>query len=177
MSGPTLTLPSAVTSMPGKRPQESAIGLLPQREHNRIGLERFVLAGGLRTALSVEIHNFYRKTASGDLFDTGQPLDSNSFLDRLIRLEGVCRHMRAIAAIDDQRLVGAQAPYRARRIHRRVSRSVDHHSAAQTRRFPRLDVPQERHGIQHAHRVSRRNIHMLADARADGDEDRIKMSR
>ena len=66
---------------------------------------------------------------------------------------------------------------RARRVHRRVPAAIDHDAAAETRWFACVDITQERDGVEHAHRIARRNIDMLADARADGDEDRVEATR
>ena len=138
MSGPTLTTPSAATSMPGNARRKAAFRLLPERQHDRVRLKRFESSRWLRPAVSVELHHFDGEIRPGDFFDAGQPLDSDAFFDRLIRFESVRRHVRAITPIDDERLVCAQTLHRARRIHRRVSRAVDHHPAAETRRFTRL---------------------------------------
>ena len=40
MSGPTTTVPSGLNSMPGTRAQERAVGLLAERQHDGVGLER-----------------------------------------------------------------------------------------------------------------------------------------
>ena len=78
-----------------------------------------------------------------------QPLDLDPLGDRLVGLEGVGRHVRAVAAIDDQRLFGAEALGRARRIHRRIAAAIDDDAAAEARRLAGLDVAQQRHGVEH----------------------------
>ena len=39
MSGPTMTVPSGLNSMPGTRFKKRAVGLLAERQHDGIGLE------------------------------------------------------------------------------------------------------------------------------------------
>ena len=70
-----------------------------------------------------------------DLLDARQPFDLDALLDRLLGLEGVGRHVRAIAAVDDERLFGAEAPGGPRGVHRRVAAAVDDDAAAQLRRL------------------------------------------
>ena len=44
MSGPTMTVPSGLNSMPGHAAQEAAVGLLAERQHDGVGLEGLELA-------------------------------------------------------------------------------------------------------------------------------------
>ena len=55
MFGPTWTTPSS-TSMPGHAVEQREVGLLAEREHERVGLELLELAGRLREAGLVELH-------------------------------------------------------------------------------------------------------------------------
>ena len=86
------------------------------------------------------------------------------------------RHVRAVATVDDQRFVGAQPPRGARGVHRRVAAAVDDDAAPKTRRLAGLDVMQQRDGVEHAPGIPRRNIDVLADLRADRDEDGVEVA-
>ncbi len=86
------------------------------------------------------------------------------------------RHVRAIAPVDDQRFLGAQALRGARRIHRRVAAAVDDDAPPEARRVAGRHVVQKRDGVEHARSVARRNIDMFADARSDRDEYRVEIA-
>ena len=64
MLGPTSTTPS-VTFSPG-----TEVDVLAEREHQRIGLDGFELAGGLRETLAVESHLFDGQRGLMRLFDS-----------------------------------------------------------------------------------------------------------
>ena len=55
MFGPTWTTPSA-TSIPGTPSSEGEVGLLPEREDERVGRQLLELAGRLGEAGLVELH-------------------------------------------------------------------------------------------------------------------------
>ena len=70
-----------------------------------------------------------------------QPADLDAFLHRLVGLERVRRHVLAVAAVDDQGFLGAQAPGGAGRVHRGVAAAVDDDAAAEQRACsPRADI-------------------------------------
>ena len=54
--------------------KKTAIRLLTQRQHNRVGFERFELAGRLGAAVSVELHHLNRKIWADDLFDAASAI-------------------------------------------------------------------------------------------------------
>ena len=54
MSGPTTTVPSLLELDAGDVLQERGVGVLAEREDQRVGLERLELAGRLREALLVQ---------------------------------------------------------------------------------------------------------------------------
>jgi hypothetical protein len=173
--GPTTTtVPSAPNAIPAhgaeSRCRSSGPAPAPRR---RLTASRTVRsAAGWPSASSAIISTV--RVGPDDLLDGGEPFDLDAFLERLVGLEGVRRHMRAVAAVDDQRLVGAQALRRARGVHRGVAAAVDDHPAAQQRRLAGLDIVQQRNRVEHAHRVARRNVDMLADVRADREERRVE---
>ena len=119
----------------GHLPEKSAIGLLAERQHNRICLERFKLPGRLRLAVRIQCHHLNGEVGAGDLFDRTQPFDFDTFLDRLVGLEAMRWHMRPVAPVDDQRLFGTETPGSSRRIHRRVAAAIDHNPATEQRRL------------------------------------------
>ena len=118
--------------------QEAAVGLLAERQHHRVGLQRLELAGRHRAAVGRDVHALDRQRAAGEILDGGEPADLHAFLDRLVGLERMRRHVRAVAAIDDHRLVGAEAAGGAGGVHGGVAAAVDHHAAAEQRRRRRL---------------------------------------
>ena len=87
------------------------------------------------------------------------------------------RHVRPVAAIDDQRLLGAEAPGGARGVHRGVAAAIDHDAAAEQRRLAGLDVAQQRHRVEHLDRVARRDVDVLGEMGADRDEDGVEAAR
>ena len=174
MSGPTMTVPSALNSIPGTRRRKLRVGVLAQREHDRVGLELLELAGRVRPALLVQLHHLDRQRRAGDLFDAGQPLDLDALLERLVGLERVRRHVGAVAAVDDQRLFGAEALGRSRRIHGGVAAAVDHHAATEARLLADAHAAQQAHGVEHAGDVARRDVDVFRDMGADRDEHGIE---
>jgi hypothetical protein len=158
----------------GHPSEEGAVGQLPERQHNGVGFEHLDLAGRVRPAVFVEMHALDGQRRTDDLLDAGQPLDLDAFLDRFVGLEGARRHVRPVAVIDDQRLVGAEPPGRARRIHRRVASAMDYDAAAEPGYLAGLGPAQKRQGVEHPCRIPRRDLDMPADMRADRDEDGIE---
>ena len=90
------------------------------------------------------------------------------------RLLLVRRHLLPGAAVDDQRLLRAQPPRGARRVHRRVPAAVDRHAPPDRRPLPRRHPAQERHRVDHRPRVHRGDLHPLGQMRADRHEHRVK---
>jgi hypothetical protein len=118
----------------GHAVEQRQVHVLAQRQHQRVGLQRLELAGGLRVALFVEHHLLDGQfTAFAGLLDGGQPLDHHAFLQRFFDLEVVRGHLLARAAVDDDGLGGAQALGGARHVDGGVAAAVDHHAAAQQR--------------------------------------------
>ena len=167
----------AVERDAGRRAQEAAVGVLAERQHHRVGLQGFELAGRLREAVRAELHHLHRQRAFGDILDGGQPLDLDAFGQRLVGLEFVRGHVGAVTAIDDQRFFRAQPARGARRVHRGVAAAIDHHAAAEQRLFPRADLAQQGDRVQHPRRVAGRDVDMLRDMRADRDEHGVEVAR
>ena len=86
----------------------------------------------------------------------------------------VGRHLRARAAVDDQRLLGAHAPGDARGVHGGVAAAVDGDAPADPRPLAELDAAQERDGVDDPARVARGDVDPLREVRADGDEDGVE---
>jgi hypothetical protein len=154
--------------------QKAAVGHLAERQHHRVGFERLDFPGRLWPAVGVEGHAFDRQRLAGDFLDAGQPPDLDAFLDRLVGLEGARRHVGAVAVIDDQRLVGAEPPRGARRIHRRIAAAVNDDAAAEERPIAGVDIAQERQRIEHPGGIPRRDVDVTADMGADRDEDGVE---
>ena len=78
--------------------------------------------------------------------------------------------MRAVAAIDEDRLLDAKAAGDARRVHGRVAAADDRDDAAELRRHAALDVFKQRDRVDHLLAVGGGNVEMVAVVGADGDE-------
>ena len=109
MSGSTTTVPSDLNAMPGtvrrkplslSWPSASTTASASSVSNSPVGCGRPLSSSVIRSTVSVG------PTIS---LMRGQPLDLDAFLDRLVGLEAMRRHVGAVAAIDDQRLVGAEA--------------------------------------------------------------------
>ena len=150
--------------------EQRQVDVLPEREHQRVGLQRLELAGRLREALVVEPHLLDGELALVHAFDGREPFHHDAFLQRLLDLEVVRRHPLAGAAIDDDRLGRAHALGGARDIDRGVAAAVDDDAAAEQRLVLALHRAQHRHGVEHLRRGAGGNIGALADVGADGEE-------
>ncbi len=117
--------------MPGTWWRKRAFGLLPERQHDGVGLQGLELAGGAREAVRAEFHHLHRQRRFGNVLDGGEPFDLDALGERLIGLEFVGGHVGAVAAIDDQRFFRAQPPGGACGIHRGVAAAVDDDAAAE----------------------------------------------
>ena len=157
--------------------QECAVGLLAQCQHHAVGLQGIEFPGRAWAAFFVQLHAFHGQGRADNFLDAGQPADFHALFQRFIRLEPVRGHVFAVAAVDDQRFLGAQPPGAARRIHGGVAAAIDHHPPPQHRFAAGADVAQHRHRIQHLRRIPSGDIGVLGDVRADGDEDRVEPAR
>ena len=83
------------------------------------------------------------RSAPSMCLDASQPFDLHAFGYRFVGLECVRRHVRAVAAIDDHRLLGAQPSGGARRVHRCIAAAIDHDAPPEHRRRAGLDVVQQ----------------------------------
>ena len=79
----------------------------------------------------------------------------------VLGLLGVGRHLCAGAAVDDQRLVGAQPAGHPGGVHRRVAAAVDRHPAADHRPLAGGDAAQERDRVDDRPGVPGRDVHAL----------------
>ena len=114
--------------------QERGVRVLTQREDERVGLQRLELARRLRGPVLVEPHDFDPEARIVDVLDRAEPVNLHAFLECFVGFEGMRRHLRARAAVDDQRF-GAESTGGAGRVHRRVAPAVDGDAPAQSRRF------------------------------------------
>ena len=176
MPASTITVPSALKTMPGTRAQEAAVSLLAERQDHGIGRQGLELPGRLRQALFVQPHHLDREFTLADVLDRAEPLDLDALGQRLVGLELLRGHVRTVPAVDDQRLFGAEPARGSRSVHRRIAAAVDDDAAAKTRRIAGPDVVQQRDGVDDAPGIARRNVDPLADLRADRDEDGIEMA-
>jgi hypothetical protein len=95
-----------------------------------------------------------------------QPLDHHAFLQRLLDLEVVRRHLLARAAVDDDGLGGAQPLGGARHVDGGVAAAVDHHAAAEHRLLFAFHAAQHRDRVEDARAVLGRDVGALGDVRA-----------
>ena len=59
----------------GQLAQKAAVGLLAERKHDRVGLERLEPSRGMGPALGIEFHHLDREVRADDFLDRRQPLD------------------------------------------------------------------------------------------------------
>ena len=110
-----------------------------------------------------------------DRLDGAQPVDLDAFLERLVGLELVRRHLRAGAPIDDHRLV-AEAHGDAGGVHRGVAAAVDGDLAAELGRIAHRDVLEEADRVEDLAGVAGGDVGLLREVRADGDEHRVEFA-
>ena len=82
------------------------------------------------------------------VLDRGEPLHQHALLLGLLDLEVVGRHAVARAAVDDDRLLGAEPLGRARRVHGGVAAAVDRDAPAEQGLLLPLHRAQERDGVE-----------------------------
>ena len=136
MRSSTSTTPSSICEA-RHAVEQREIGLLAEREHERVGRELLGFAGRLREAALVEHHLLEHQFALVGMLDGGEPLHQHALLECFLHLEVVGGHRFACAAVDDDRLARAEALGGARRVHRRVAAAVDDDAAAEQRSAPR----------------------------------------
>jgi hypothetical protein len=129
--------------------------------------------GRLRESGLVEVHHLDLQLLTFEGRDRSQPVDPNPFALRVARLVLVGRHLPAGAAVDDQRLLRAEPPGRARRVHGRVPPAVHRHATTDRGPIARRNSAQERHCVDDRPRVHRGDLHALRQVRTDRHEDRV----
>ena len=152
--------------------------MLSDGEHERVGLERLELprahAAG---AVGQHLHLLDDDLVLAELLHRGQPLDLHAFGEGFHGLVGVRFHLRLVEAEDDDRLFRAQALGDARRVHRGVAAADDADDAAERRRAALLDLLHQRDGVDDLAAVHGRDVEVVGDLRADGEEDRVERAR
>jgi hypothetical protein len=109
----------------------------------RVGLELLEFAGRLRETGLVQGHLLDEHLALVDVLDGREPLEHDALFERLFDLEVVRGHLVAGAAVDDDRLFGAEPLGGAGRVDGGVAAAVDDDLAAEHRLvFLGLDVVQ-----------------------------------
>ena len=83
-------------------------------------------------------------------------------------------HLLASAAVDDDRVLGAEAAGHAGGVHRGVAAAVDGHVAPDRRPFAGGDVAKKRHRVHHRAGVTGGNVDSFGQMRTDRDEHRVK---
>ena len=173
MSGPTCD--DAVLDLEaGHAVEQREVGLLAEREHERVGLELLELAGRLREAGLVELHPLEHELALVGLLDRREPLHQHALLLGLLDLEVVGGHPVARAPVDDDRLLGAEPLRRPGGVHRRVAAAVDDDAAAEQRLLLALHAAQQRDRVEDVRGRAGRDVRALAEVRADGEEDGVE---
>jgi hypothetical protein len=154
--------------------EEREVGLLPEREHERVRAKLLELAGRLREAVLVELHALQDEHALVGASHSGEPLHQDALLLRLLDLERVRRHALARAPVDDDRILGAEPLGRAGHVEGGVPAAVDGDATAEQRPFLPLHAAQHRDGVEHACCVAGGDLGALADLRPDGEEGRVE---
>ena len=150
--------------------EQRQVGVLAEREHERVGLELLELAGRLREAGLVELHLLEQQAAAVGVADRGEPLDDDALGERLLELGVVGGHPVARAPVDDHGLLGAEALRGACGVERGVAAAVDGDAAAELRRLLALHAAQQRDRVEHPRGAAGRDVGALAEVGADGDE-------
>ena len=78
--------------------EQRQVGLLAEREHERVGRELLELAGRLRKAGLVELHLLEQQSALVGVLDRGEPLHQHALVERLLHLEVVRGHLARACA-------------------------------------------------------------------------------
>ena len=158
--------------------QELDVGVLSDRQHQRIGLEGLELPGAdAARAVGQHLHLLDDDLVLAELLDRGQPLDLHALGERFHRFVGMGLHLRLVEAEDDHRLFGAEPLRDARGVHRRVAAADDADDAPERRRAALLHALHERHGIDDLAAVHRRNVEVVGDLRADPEEHGVERAR
>ena len=155
---------------PVERLEEIGVALLAQREDDAVGREGFEASGRLRVARLVEFHGLDLKLRTVERGDGAQPVDAHAFALGVGRLLLVGRHLLAGAAVDDDRLFGAEPARHPGGVHRRVAAAVDRDPLADVGRLAGGHVAQEADGVEDRPGIARRKVDPLGEVRADRDE-------
>ena len=175
MFGPTFTTPSSISSA-GNPVEQREVGVLAQRQHQRVGLELLELAGGLGEAGLVELHLLDHQLALVGVLDRGEPLHHHALLLGLLDLEVVRGHPLTRAPVDDDRLGRAEALGGPRHVHRGVAAAVHDHAPPQHRLLLSLHASQHRDGVEDVRRLAGGDVGALADVRPDRQEGCVKFA-
>ncbi len=154
---------------------EAGVHVLTQRQDQRIGFQGLELASGARAAPFINLHHLDREGGFLDVLDGAQPVDLHILFERLVGLELVGRHVGAVAAVDDQRLV-PQPFGDPGSIHRGVATAINGDPAAQFGGVTGFHVLEEADGVEHLAGIAGRDVGALADVSADGDKDRVEIT-
>ena len=143
------------------------IHVLAKRQYQAVSFYGLEFTRGLWPAVLVQGHFLDLETMLIGFGDGVQPVDDHAFLQRLVDLEVVCRHLLAAAPVHDHRL-GTEPPRRAGDVDGSVSAAVDDHAAAKLQRcVAGFHIVQKAHGIDDARRIGTGNIDTLGDMGAD----------
>ncbi len=118
----------------------------------------------------VQFHGLDRQFRAVECGDGAQPVDLHALALGLLGFHLVGRHLLAGAAVDDERVVGAQPAGHPGGVHRGVAAAVDGHPAPDHGPLPGGDAAQERHGVDDRPGVLGRDVDPLGQVRAHRDE-------
>ena len=127
----------ALNSTPGRARRKRGVAFLAERQDHRVGLERLEPPGGCgRPFSSSSISSTVSSGPSIAVIVRSQLIRTPSARrprpPRIVR-----RHLRAVAPVDDERLVGAEPARDAGGVHRGVAAAVDRDAAPDQRRLAR----------------------------------------
>ena len=158
----------------GDAVQEAGVARLAEREDDRVGLERLEPAGAVRAPVLVELLDLDGEVGVAHRADGAQPVDPDALGLGVLGLGLVGRHLLAGAAVDDDRVVGAEAAGDARGIHGRVAAAVDGDPAGERRLGAGRGAAQELDGVDDARGVLVGDVDPGREVRADRDERRVE---
>ena len=134
--------------------QEGQVGVLAERQHQRVGVEFLDLTGGHRQPLVVELHLLDHQVAAVDPVDHREPTHRDALGERFVELIVVCGHVPTVAAVDDDGVGGTKAPRRARRVERGVAAAVDSDTTPEPGRVAVGDPVEKGDGVEDSRRIA-----------------------
>ncbi len=162
----------------GDRFQESYVGMLTRRQHQRVGLQALEPAGAdSAVPVGCHLHLFDHDLVAAELLHGGHPPDLDALGEGFRCLVRVRSHVLPVGAIDQHRFLGTKAFGDARDVDCGVAGADDAHHPTEPRCTTLLDLFQQSQRVDHLAAVHRRNVEVVAHLRADREERGVEIPR